>query len=75
MDNVIKLFRDIFSMKFDVIIPISGNIIAIMVSFLLFSIRYFTYRHNQKKYEKRRQELYMAISAEEEDKDKEVKDS
>lgn len=31
IENVMKLFRDIFSMDFDVIIPVSGSIIAVMV--------------------------------------------
>lgn len=53
MENITKLIRDIFSMDFDVIIPVSGSIIAVIVGFTLFSIRYFTFRHNQKKYEKR----------------------
>ena len=50
MGNITKLVNDIFSMSFDVIIPISGNIVAIMVAVLLFSIRYFTFRRKQKKF-------------------------
>ena len=50
MENITKLVNDIFSMSFDVIIPISGNIVAILVAFVLFSVRYFTFRHRQKKF-------------------------
>lgn len=52
MENIIKLMNDIFSMDFDVIIPVSGSIIAVLVGGLLFSIRYFTFKRNRKRYEK-----------------------
>lgn len=52
MENVAKLIHDIFSMSFDVVVPVSGSIIAIIVAFVLFFIRYFTFVHNRKKYEK-----------------------
>lgn len=50
MENIIKLVNDIFSMSFDIVIPISGNIIAILVALLLFSVRYFSFRHKQRKF-------------------------
>ena len=34
MENVIKVVRDIFSMDFDVIIPVSGSIIAVSYTHL-----------------------------------------
>lgn len=61
MENIIKLIRDIFSMDFDVIIPVSGSIVAILVGFLLFAVRYFTFNRNRKKYEKRRKESNTVI--------------
>lgn len=50
MINVIKLVNDIFSMSFDVVIPVSGSIVAVMAAFLLFSIRYVTFQRKVKKY-------------------------
>ncbi len=50
MENVIKLINDIFSMSFDVVIPVSGSIVAVMTALLLFSIRYSTFRRKVKKY-------------------------
>ncbi len=50
MKNIIKLINDIFSMSFDIIIPVSGNIVAVLAAVALFSVRYFTFRQKQKKY-------------------------
>lgn len=50
MKNVIKLINDIFSMSFDIIIPVSGDIVAVLAAGALFSIRYVTFRKKQKKY-------------------------
>lgn len=50
MQNIIKLVNDIFSMSFDVIIPVSGSIVAVITALFLFSIRYFTFRRKVKKY-------------------------
>lgn len=72
MENVIKVVRDIFSMDFDVIIPVSGGIIAIAVGFLLFAIRYFSFIKNRKKYEKRQKNSHtVTLEAEQEEKHKE----
>lgn len=37
-------------MSFDIIIPVSGNIVAVLTAGALFSIRYYTFRQKQKKY-------------------------
>lgn len=50
MKNVIKLINDIFSMSFDIVIPVSGSIVAVITAFFLFSLRYFTFRRKVKKY-------------------------
>lgn len=72
MESVIKVVRDIFSMGFDVIIPVSGSIIAIAVGFLLFAIRYFSFIKNRKKYEKRQKNSHTVTpEAEQEEKQKE----
>ena len=47
MQNVEKLINDIFSMEFDIIIPISGTIIAIIVAFIVFMLRYLSFRFNR----------------------------
>lgn len=49
-----KLLGDIFSMRFDLIIPLTSSIIAVLLAGLFFSIRFFTYRRNKRRYEKRR---------------------
>lgn len=59
MENITKLIRDIFAMKFDVIIPVSGSIVAIVVGFLLFAVRYFTFNHKRKKYERSQNILHV----------------
>ena len=71
MENIIKLINDIFSMDFDVIIPVSGSIIAVLVAVVLFSLRYFTYKHNRKKYEKLQNQSREAAPETEEDKHEE----
>ena len=53
MENITKLIHDIFSMSFDVVVPVSGLIVAVAIGFVLFFIRYFTFERNRKKYEKR----------------------
>ncbi len=50
MENITKLVNDIFAMSFDIVIPVSGNIVAVAAAIALFSIRYFTFQRNQKKY-------------------------
>lgn len=50
MKNILKLVNDIFSMSFDVVIPVSGSIVAVVAAFFLFSVRYFTFRRKVKKY-------------------------
>jgi len=37
-------------MSFDIVIPVSGNIIAVITAVVLFSVRYFTFRRKMKKY-------------------------
>lgn len=51
-----KLLSDIFSMSFDVIIPLSSCITAVMIAAVLFFIRYLSYRRNKRKYEKEEQQ-------------------
>lgn len=50
MSNIMKLISDIFAMSFDIIIPVSGCIVAILFAIVLFSIRYFTFQHKKKKF-------------------------
>ena len=50
MGYVQKVIGDIFSMGFDIVIPVSGNIIAILVALTLFFMRYTSFRHKIKKY-------------------------
>ena len=47
MQNVEKLINDIFSMEFDIIIPISGTIVAVIVAFIVFMLRYLSFRLNR----------------------------
>lgn len=47
MQNFEKLINDIFSMEFDIIIPISGTIIAIIVAFIVFMLRYLSFKFNR----------------------------
>ena len=47
MQNVEKLINDILSMEFDIIIPISGTIIAIIVAFIVFMLRYLSFKFNR----------------------------
>ena len=56
MENISKLISDIFSMKFDVVIPLSGCIIAIFVGLVLFLIRYVSYTNKKKKFSKMQEE-------------------
>lgn len=58
-----KLLSDIFSMRFDIIIPLSSCLIAVALAGVLFSIRYFSYRKNKRKYEKRQQQEAQAQAA------------
>lgn len=53
MQYIIQTIRDIFSMGFDIILPVSGCILALAVSFVLFWIRFSSFRRNKKRYEKR----------------------
>lgn len=48
-----KLLSDIFSMRFDIIIPLSSCIIAVILAAVLFCIRYISYRRNKRIYEKK----------------------
>lgn len=48
-----KLLRDIFSMRFDIVIPLSSCLIALVLAGVLFSIRFFSYRKNKRRYERR----------------------
>ena len=53
MQYIIQTIRDIFSMGFDIILPVSGCILALAVSFVLFWIRFSSFRRNKKRYERR----------------------
>lgn len=53
MQHVIKTLSDIFSMSFDIIMPLSGCIVALLVAVVLFSIRYFSFKYNKRKYERK----------------------
>ncbi|NLL91542.1 MAG: hypothetical protein GX222_03875 [Ruminococcaceae bacterium] len=59
-----KLLSDIFSMKFDVIYPISSSIVAVLLAGLFFSIRFFFYHRNKRRYEKRIRKQREAVVAE-----------
>lgn len=48
-----KLLIDIFSMRFDIIIPLSSCLIALALAAVLFSIRFISYNKNKRKHEKR----------------------
>ena len=50
MQHVAKVINDIFSMGFDVVIPVSGVIIAVLVAILMFLLRYYSFRRNSKKF-------------------------
>lgn len=58
-----KLLSDIFSMKFDIIIPLSSSIIAVLLAAMMFSIRYFTYRRKKRKFEKQIQQEQEAAGS------------
>ena len=48
-----KVLSDIFSLSFDIIIPLSGCILAAVVAAVLFGVRYITYLRNKRRFEKR----------------------
>ncbi len=50
MGYIQKVISDIFSMGFDIVIPVSGNIIAVIVALALFAMRYMSYRNKIRKY-------------------------
>ena len=50
MEYISKLLSDIFAMKFDVVIPISGCIIAILIAFVVFAVRYYGYQYKRRKF-------------------------
>ena len=58
-----KMLSDIFTMNFDIIIPISFCLIAIALSAVLFCIRYFSYRKMKRKYEKIERQKAAAAAA------------
>ncbi len=59
-----KVLSDIFSLSFDIVIPLSGCILAALAAAVLFGIRYITYLRNKRKYEKReRQKEQLADAA------------
>lgn len=64
MENITKLIHDIFSMSFDVVVPVSGLIVAVAIGFVLFFIRYFTFERNRKKYENRQRKAEAAARKE-----------
>lgn len=51
-----QLFRDIFAMRFDIVIPLSSCLVAVALAATLFCIRYFSYRRVKRKFEKQDQE-------------------
>lgn len=51
-----QLFRDIFAMRFDIVIPLSSCLVAVALAATLFCIRYFSYRKIKRKFEKLDQE-------------------
>jgi hypothetical protein len=59
-----RLLSDIFSMKFDVIYPISSSIVAVLFAGLLFGVRFFFYHRNKRRYEKRMRKRREAAVAE-----------
>ena len=50
MENISKLLTDIFDMKFDVVIPVSGCLIAVLIGFILFLVRYVSFQAKRRKY-------------------------
>ena len=50
MEYINKLIGDIFAMKFDVVIPISGCLLAILLAFIVFAIRYFGFERKRRKF-------------------------
>ena len=52
MSYLTQLFNDIFLMKFDIIMPVSGCIVAFLIAAILFSIRYVSFKRKKRKFEK-----------------------
>ena len=52
MQQIAKMLSDIFSMGFDIIIPLSGCIVAFVIALILFSIRYGSFSRNKRKFER-----------------------
>ena len=50
-----KLLGDIFTMNFDIVMPLSSCILAILLAAVLFSVRYLTFLRNRRRYVKRTQ--------------------
>jgi|GEM_PF-3640481 len=53
MQYISKVAGDIFTMGFDIILPVSGCILAFFVSLLLFGVRFSSFRRNKRRYEQR----------------------
>lgn len=50
MEYAEKLIKDLFAMEFDIVFPLSGSIIAVFVAVIFFSIRYFVYKKNCRRF-------------------------
>jgi len=53
---MVKLFSDIFRFDFDIVIPLSSCLLALMAAMALFFARYLSYRHNKSKHERHTRE-------------------
>ena len=77
IDMVKTLVNDIFAMRFDVVVPISGCLVAVLLGLILFLIRYVGYNYNRRRYEarKKKEERAAARQAQEEKSRQEAADS
>ncbi len=57
-----KVLSDIFTLSFDIVIPLSGCILAALLAAVLFGVRYITYWRNKRKYEKRERQKELFAS-------------
>ena len=57
-----RVLSDIFTLSFDIVIPLSGCILAALLAAVLFGVRYITYWRNKRKYEKRERQKELFAS-------------
>ena len=61
-----KLLADIFTMNFDIVMPLTWCILAIFLAAVLFCIRYFSFMRNRRRYEKKAREQAKLTAVSEE---------